>query len=202
MTDFKIGTAAAIHPDTGPINAPGPSLGAARTAALAHQTDPAADPFAAPMAFPIPGLTVDGLNPVAATTITFIITVTYTAVLARHARRHQSNTERQQERAIYQSRFHFFLRYLVTAALQLSWPYWPETAILLSIDLTPRTDFTTRSAFAFSSEELTVPVSVARASLTLTETEAIFGSSVSLFVAASWTVVSSSTLLALGCAGC
>src|SRR5581483_11413745 len=76
-----------------------------------------------------------------------------------------------------------------------AYPHWPETTILLSTDLTPRIALTTLSAFAFISAVSTVPVRVARALLTFTETAAIPGSSDNFFAASSSRVPSSIVLL-------
>ncbi|HEX9000698.1 MAG TPA: hypothetical protein VGB07_12405 [Blastocatellia bacterium] len=73
--DFKIRAASTIHPNAASVTAPGAALNAGRTAALANQTDLAADAFMTPMTFSIAGFTVERLNVTATIPISIIIPI-------------------------------------------------------------------------------------------------------------------------------
>jgi hypothetical protein len=79
--DFEISTAAAVYPNPIPANAPGAPLDARRITTLAHQSYSGANTLAAPVAFHVARLAVNGLNITAAITIA----IASSAILARRA---------------------------------------------------------------------------------------------------------------------
>jgi hypothetical protein len=101
--DFEISAAAAVYPNAIPANAPGAPLDAWRITTFANQSYSGADTLAAPMAFHVTRLAVNGLNVTAAITVA----IASLAVLARRAGRHQSQEECQSKHGNYQSQFHF-----------------------------------------------------------------------------------------------
>src|SRR5262245_38816419 len=81
-SDFEVGAAAFIHPNSVPVASPSAAENAGRFAALADQADFSARPFGAKMDLPVAGLAIEVLNEVVAVAITVTVTVAVTIAVA------------------------------------------------------------------------------------------------------------------------
>jgi hypothetical protein len=81
-SDFEVGAAAFIHPNSVPVASPSAAENAGRFAALADQADFSASAFDAKMDLPVAGLAIEVLNEVVAVAITVAVTVTVTVAVA------------------------------------------------------------------------------------------------------------------------
>jgi len=75
-SDFEVGAAAFIHPNSVLVASPSAAENAGRFAALADQADVSASAFDAKMDLPVAGLAIEVLNEAVAVTITVTVTVT------------------------------------------------------------------------------------------------------------------------------
>src|SRR5262245_46445394 len=80
-SDFEVGAAAFIHPNSVPVASPSAAENAGRFAALADQADFSASAFDAKMDLPVAGLAIEVLNEVVAVAITVAITVAVTVTV-------------------------------------------------------------------------------------------------------------------------
>jgi len=80
-SDFEVGAAAFIHPNSVLVASPGAPENAGRAAALANQSNFSARALGAVMASPVAGLAIEVLNESVAVTATITITITITIVI-------------------------------------------------------------------------------------------------------------------------
>jgi len=81
-SDFEVGAAAFIHPNSVPVASPSLAENAGRFAFLADQADFSASAFDAIMDLPVAGLAIEVLNEVVAVAITVTVTVTVAVTVA------------------------------------------------------------------------------------------------------------------------
>jgi hypothetical protein len=81
-SDFEVGAAAFIHPNSVPVASPSAAENAGRFAALADQADFSASAFDAKMDLPVAGLAIEVLNEVVAVAITVTVTVAVAVIIA------------------------------------------------------------------------------------------------------------------------
>src|SRR5262245_25384810 len=81
-SDFEVGAAAFIHPNSVLVASPSAAENAGRFAALADQADFSARAFDAKMDLPVAGLAIEVLNVAVAVTITVTVAVTVTVTVA------------------------------------------------------------------------------------------------------------------------
>src|SRR5262249_49946083 len=74
-SDFEVGAAAFIHPNSVPVASPSAAENAGRFAALADQADVSASAFDAKMNLPVAGLAIEVLNEAVAVTRTVTVTI-------------------------------------------------------------------------------------------------------------------------------
>jgi len=80
-SDFEVGAAAFIHPNSVPVASPSAAENAGRFAALADQADFSASAFDAKMDLPVAGLAIEVLNEVVAVAVAVAITVAVTVAV-------------------------------------------------------------------------------------------------------------------------
>src|SRR5262245_13792806 len=80
-SDFEVGAAASIHPNSISVAPPGAPKNAGRLAALANQAHFSARAFSAIMAPQVSGLAIEGLNVTVAVTATIIVTAAATVTI-------------------------------------------------------------------------------------------------------------------------
>jgi hypothetical protein len=81
-SDFEVGAAAFIHPNSILVASPGTAENAGRFAALADQADFSASAFDAKMDLPVAGLAIEVLNEVVAVAVAVTVTVTVAVIIA------------------------------------------------------------------------------------------------------------------------
>src|SRR5262245_797742 len=81
-SDFEVGLAAFIHPNSVPVASPSAAENAGRFAALADQADISASAFDAKMDPPVAGLAIEVLNKAVAVAVAITVTVTVTVIIA------------------------------------------------------------------------------------------------------------------------
>jgi hypothetical protein len=81
-SDFEVGAAAFIHPNSVLVASPSAAENAGRFAFLADQADFSASAFGAKMDLPVAGLAIEVLNEVVAVTITVTVAVAVTVTVA------------------------------------------------------------------------------------------------------------------------